>query len=122
MEFFERSPNVVASSLIGKGLRRGDLQATILGAEGYARSQNSKPAYRRVLELSAGHVVCGTAQGHVLLLLVTKGGGCVLIRSIQIGDEVHEGPGNVSRALGLENKLEGAVGWTDRGNTLNIRI
>ena len=125
--FWQGQPKAVARSLLGKSLICGDTEAVILKAAGYSRAQNEGDGlYRPLIELPPGAVYCPRRRNAVLLLIVTadgkESGGCVLMRTVEVGGVIYDGPGRVTNRLGLnEHGTSGRTEWLD-DDTFVVRI
>lgn len=122
-EFWKQQPKTVARQLLGKAFVCGPIEGTILGAVGYSRSENSSGIYAPVLKMAPGQVYCPRRRNAVLLLIVTQDGpstgGCVLIRSIETGGQIYDGPGRVTSALGiLDARTLGDAELTDEDRVI----
>lgn len=103
-----------AKSLVGQKLVVGNREAEIVSAKGYSRKENEDPLYAPILDLEPGQVYCPRFRGAILLLIACNDGvsrgGCILVKEVRIGDEIHKGPGRVTAALGItEHGTTGAI-------------
>ena len=121
-QFFERAAEVVARELIGKKIVStiggSKVAGIILETAAYTgkndpdthiyRGESSKQAF-----WSAGSLYVYSSMGHALTTVATPPygeGACVLIRKIQLvegGAGIVEGPGKVSKVLGITTAING---------------
>ena len=119
--FFDQEAEAVARVLIGKTFVCGGKRGTISKVQPFSREENAH-RYKPVLAMRPGEVYCGWANGYVMLLLVTAGGGCILLQCAQLDGVLRDGPGKLSRALGLtKSGAAGATRWLD-ATTFEINI
>lgn len=123
---WQQKPSDVARLLIGKLLVVGSTQAWILQAQGFRRAENSNGIYRPILEMQPGGVYCPRRRNWILLLIVTRdgnhAGGCVLVRSVEIGGRIFDGPGHVTDELGItQARACGRADVVDQ-NTVSIHF
>ncbi|MDP3735104.1 MAG: DNA-3-methyladenine glycosylase [bacterium] len=119
VSIFAHNTGEVAKNLIGMTMVVGKLDAVILEAKGYSRSDNEKDGlYRPLLDMNPGEVFIPPRRRGVSLILIAthdrgRPGGCVLIRAGEINGAVFDGPGKLSRALGINMPAEGTTEWLD---------
>ncbi|MDD5438037.1 MAG: hypothetical protein PHC70_02745 [Patescibacteria group bacterium] len=102
--FFHQNFVSAAKSAVGKKIRIGGLEAEILEAKGYSRSDNDTPLYSPIISMQPGGVYLPRYRGGILFLIACRdgmdAGGCILVKKISINGDVFNGPGRVSEALG----------------------
>ena len=103
--FWRQQPQTVAQAMLGKLLVVGETEGWVLRTEGSPRAKNATGIYKPMLEMAPGDVYCPRTRNSILLLIVTQDGvdigGCVLIRSAEIGGTTFDGPGKVTEAFGI---------------------
>ena len=120
-QFFNGTPEDVAERLWGTRLRVGRIQATILGLLPQTEKDNDHWLDRRPL-FGADPVDAYVApyRGHCMLFLRTGATNtCVRIDGISVGGEVFSNPGQVCKALGIEEEKSGWVSYD--GQVVQIR-
>ncbi len=103
--FFDQGFAAIAAAIVGQRLTLlNGTVITVLKAKGFDRASNLK-GYTGVVGLPSGSVHLHPSMGHTLILIATKDGsepgGCVLVQAARIDGKVVDGPGKVSKALGL---------------------
>lgn len=91
----------------GAKLIIGERILLITDTEGYTRADNDTGIYRPVIGETPGTIIGIQHRRGVLPLVITIGGGCVLIRSIEVNGEDGKpvkikGPGKVANIIGLQ--------------------
>ncbi len=105
MSIFEQNHKAAARSLVGKVIKVGAVEVTILSAEGYPMAENNRAPYTPVTTMKPGSVFCPRHRGGLLVLVACHDGGapggCVLIRKARVNGQLVNGPGRVAAALGI---------------------
>jgi hypothetical protein len=120
-EFFDRPPNRVARDLVGKLLKVGRIQGTILAvlpqtAKDNERWLDSRPLFGP----DAADAYVAPYRGHHMLFLRTGARStCVRIDQISIRGHVFVNPSQVCSALGLGGERSGSVSFD--GQLVRVR-
>lgn len=106
--FFKRNAADVAADLIGCTIKYKGLEATIANTapfEGISKSAQGKPRFTE----KPGYVWVNSRYGNYLLNInaYDKTPSCIVISAIAIKDTVIEGPGRVTKALKIDDKVTG---------------
>lgn len=109
----------LAKALVGRKMIVGSKEVTILEAKGFPKRENETPLYLPIVSMQPGQIYCPRLRNAVLLLVACNDGanigGCVLVKAIELDDEVIQGPGRVTAALGIEAKSTGHITERDDG-------
>jgi 3-methyladenine DNA glycosylase Mpg len=106
--FFGRDVKQVAEELVCCKLEYKGLEATITSAlpfEGISKSAHKKENFNQ----EPGYVWTNNRRGHTMLNInaYDTNPSCILINGVKINDVRIKGPGNVTHALGIDDKLTG---------------
>lgn len=118
--FWDADHGTVASQLPGVQLVHGGTDAIILATKGYPRSDNASGIYQPILQMPPGAVYCPRHRNAILTLIVTRDGGCVLIKAVESGGQAVDGPGKVSEALGLTEARSRGFAEYRSGQTTSV--
>ncbi len=108
--FFERSPEKVAEDLVGLPLEVGKAKGTIVKVLPQTEQDNANWIDRRpIFGTAPVDAYVAPFRGNHMLFLRTAPNTCVRIDRLEIDEQVLKNPGQVCKALGLNEELSGSV-------------
>jgi hypothetical protein len=111
--FFERTPHKVAKDLVNKELKVGHNKGTIAAAKPQTAEDNASWVGKRPLfGENPVDVYVAPYRGNFMLFLRTgEKNTCVRIDQLELDGVVYKNPGQVCRALGLDEERTGRVAF-----------
>ncbi len=123
--FFSRAAGVVARDLVGRTVvcnaGASPVTAVIVEAEAFEDGADGG-VIRKGMLYAPGTIFVMNHRGHLYLNVGTDAAGkasCVMVRSILVGKELVDGPGKVSKRLGVTAALDGRTLGLELGMLAN---